>query len=163
MFSVWPPDAAESTETRSNTRRGRNCQNCGRFTIGQGASGPVARRELGRKIDQTKSRGFCRCIRASVAQDANPRIDNIWGVTLRSVKKLASTTCYAKQMILPENRTLAFSTLLFWGPILGTDWGSAEFYFGIRRVRFWQLQSPMLAFAAFHSGGQTRRITKWLF
>jgi hypothetical protein len=66
-------------------------------------------------------------------------------------------------MILPENRTLAFSTLLFWGPILGTDWGSAEFYFGIRRVRFWQLQSPMLAFAAFHSGGQTRRITKWLF
>ena len=68
-----------------------------------------------------------------------------------------------QKRILPENRTLAFSTLLFWGPILGTDWGSAEFYFGIRRVRFWQLQSPMLAFAAFHSGGQTHRITKWLF
>ena len=66
-------------------------------------------------------------------------------------------------MVLPENRTLAFSTLLFLGPILGTDWGSAEFYFGIRRVLFWQLQSPMLAFAEFHSGGQTRRITAWLF
>ena len=40
-------------------------------------------------------------------------------------------------MVLPENRTLAFSTLLIWGAISGADWGSAGFSFGIRRVRFW--------------------------
>ena len=34
----------------------------------------------------------------------------------------------------------------------------SEFYFGIRRVLFWQLQSPMLALAALHSGVHTRRI-----
>ena len=38
----------------------------------------------------------------------------------------------------------------------------SEFYFGIRRVLFWQLQSPMLALAALHSGVQTRRILKML-
>jgi len=51
-----------------------------------------------------------------------------------------------QKVILPENRTLAFSTLLILGPISGTDWGSAEFSFGIRRVLFLQLQSYMLSF-----------------
>ncbi len=85
------------------------------------------------------------------------------GFTLRSVKKLASTTCYVKKWFYLKIAPSHFQRCLFWGPFQGpigalqsSLLAFAEFDFGSCRVQCWHS-------AAFHSGGQTRRVTKWLF
>ena len=112
-------------------------------TVKTAAGLPSVKEPLARWLDGNSVEQSIRLNRGAFVGASGPpshktrtRGSTKYGVYAPQREQVSIDHVLCPKMVLPENRTLAFSTSLFWGPILGTDWGSAEFYFGIRRVPF---------------------------
>ena len=70
--------------------------------------------------------------------------------------------CYVKKWIYRKIAPSHFQRCICWGPFLGPIGALQSSLLAFAEFDFGQSQSPMMAVAAFHSGGQTRRVTKWL-